>query len=187
MTLAMVSETIWIPSLPSTRSVEKRWPLPSTLPLWTDRYPVAQACRKHTLHRMRRLSTIPDDSAPDVDHPSGVQSRIRVFLPPEASTFMAKVQVPAKASVDESLQAPKGLARVGMAEVIHPSPYRLIHLLNKLCGPDWRPPLGEVLNPSSDVALRSLAGKDVDVPLAAFRRTSLHELEPDEVESFDQL
>jgi hypothetical protein len=30
---------------------------------------------------------------------------------------MAKVQVPAKASVDESLQAAKGLARIGMAKV----------------------------------------------------------------------
>ena len=68
---------------------------------------------------------------------------------------MAKVQVPAKASVDESLQAAKGLARIGMAEVIHPSPYRLIHLLNKLCGRDRRLPLGEVFNPSSNVALRA--------------------------------
>jgi len=136
---------------------------------------------------MRRLARVLDDSAPDVDHPSGVQSPIRVFPPPEASTFMAKVQVPAKASVDEALQASERVARVGMAEVINPSPYRLIHLLNKLRGRDRRPPLGEVLNPSSDVALRGLAGKDVDVPLAAFGRTPLHELEPDEVESFDQL
>jgi hypothetical protein len=67
---------------------------------------------------------------------------------------MAKVQVPAKASVDESLQAAKGLARIGMAKVINPSPYRLIHLLNKLGGRDRRPPLGEVLDPSSNVALR---------------------------------
>jgi len=145
------------------------------------------AVRQSSSHGMRRLARVLDDSTPDVDHPSGVQSRIRVLLPPEASTFMAKVQVPAKASVDESLQAAKCLARIGMAEVIHPSPYRLIHLLNKLCGPDWRPPLGAVLNPSADVALRGLAGKDVDVLLAAFGRTSLHELEPDEVESFNQL
>jgi hypothetical protein len=80
---------------------------------------------------------------------------------------MAKVQVPTEASVDESLQASERVARIGMAEVIHPSPYRLIHLLNKLRGRDRRPPLGEVLNPSSDVALRGLAGKDVDVLLAA--------------------
>src|SRR6266436_6834786 len=80
------------------------------------------AVRQSSSHGMRRLARVLDDSTPDVDHPSGVQSPIRVLLPPEASTFMAKVQVPAKASVDESLQAPKGLARVGMAEVIYPPP-----------------------------------------------------------------
>ena len=56
----------------------------------------------------------------------------------------------------------------GVAEVIDPPPCRLIHLLNKLCGRDWRPPLGEVLNPPTDATLRGLAGKDVDVLLAAF-------------------
>src|ERR1700693_2772842 len=115
------------------------------------------AVRQSSSHGMRRLTRVLDDSAPDVDHASGVQSRIRVFLPPEASTLMAKVQVPAKASVDESLQASKRVARIGMAEVIYPSPYLLIHLLNKLGGRDGPPPLGEVLNPSSDVALRGLA------------------------------
>ena len=52
---------------------------------------------------MRRLTRVLDDSTPDVNHASSVQSPIRVLLPPETSTFMAKVQVPAKASVDESL------------------------------------------------------------------------------------
>src|ERR1035438_5357304 len=85
------------------------------------------AVRQSSSHGMRRLSLVPDDSAPDVDHSSGVQSRIRVLLPPKASAFTAIVQVPAKASVDESLQAAKGLARIGMAKVIDPSPYRLIH------------------------------------------------------------
>src|SRR6266853_5343934 len=61
------------------------------------------------------LARVLDDSAPDVDHASGVQSPIRVFPPPEASTFMAKVQVAAKASVDEALQASERVARVGMA------------------------------------------------------------------------
>ena len=54
---------------------------------------------------MRRLTRVLDDSAPDVDNASGIQSRIRVFLPPEASTFVTKVQVATKASVDEALQA----------------------------------------------------------------------------------
>ena len=45
-----------------------------------------------------------------------IQKR-QFLLPPEASTFMAKVQVPAKTSIDESLQAAKSLSRVGMAEV----------------------------------------------------------------------
>jgi len=126
------------------------------------------AVRQSSSHSMRRLTRVLDDSAPDVDNPSGIQSRVRIFLPPEASTFMTKVQVSAKASVDESLQAAKSFACIGVAEVIDPSPYRLIHLLNKLCRGDWRPPLGEVLNPPTDVTLRVLAGKDIDVLLAAF-------------------
>src|SRR5215471_4551740 len=145
------------------------------------------AVRQSSSHSMRRLTRVLDDSAPDVDDPSGIQSRIRVFLPPEASTFMTKVQVPTKASVDESLQAAKGLACIGMAKVIDPSPYCLIHLVNKLGGSDRCPPLGEVLNPSTDVTLRGLAGKDVDVLLTAFGRTPFHELKPNEVEPFDQL
>src|ERR1700730_3874267 len=86
------------------------------------------AVRQSSSHGMRRLSLVPDDSAPDVDHSSGVQSRIWVFLPPEASAFRAKGQVPAKASVDESLQAPESVAGIGVAIVIGPSPHRLIHL-----------------------------------------------------------
>src|ERR1035437_391043 len=125
------------------------------------------AVRQSSSHSMRRPSLIPDDPAPDVDHPPGVQSRIRVLLPPKASAFTAIVQIPAKASVDESLQAAKGLARIGMAKVIDPSPHRLIHRLHKLRGPNWGPPLGEAFDLSSDVALRGLAGKDGDVRLAA--------------------
>jgi len=102
---------------------------------------------------MRRLSLVPDDSAPDVDHSSGVQSRIWVFLPPKASAFAAIVQISAKASVDESLQAPESIAGIGVAIVIDPSPHRLIHLFHKLRWPDRRPPLGEAFDPSSDVAL----------------------------------
>ena len=47
---------------------------------------------------------------------------------------MAKVQVTAKASVDEALQASEGVACIGVAIVVHPSPHRLVHLLNKLRG-----------------------------------------------------
>ena len=105
------------------------------------------------VHSMRRLSFLPDDSAPDVDHSPGVQSRIRVFLPPKASAFTAIVQIPAKASVDESLQAPKSVAGIGVAIVVRPSPHRLIHLLHKLLGLNRCPSLGEAFDPSSDVAL----------------------------------
>ena len=136
---------------------------------------------------MHRLTRVLDDSAPDVDNPSGIQSRIRVLPPPEASTFTTKVQEPAKACVDESLQAAKCLACIGVAKVVYPSPHRLIHLLNKLCGRHRCPPLGKVLNPPTDIALRDLAGKNVDVPLAGFGRATLHELEPDEVKPFGQL
>src|ERR1019366_5534090 len=127
------------------------------------------------------------DSAPDIDNASGIQSRIRVFLPPEASTFATKVQEPAKANVDESLQAAACVACIGVTEVINPTEHRPIHFLNKLRRRDWRPPLGEVLNPPSDIALRHLAGKDEDTPLAALGRPTLHELEPDEVKPFGQL
>src|SRR6516225_3823120 len=143
------------------------------------------AVRQSSSHSMRRLTPVLDDSAPDVNDSSSVQSCIRVFLPPETSTFATKVQVSAKASVDESLQATKGLARVGVAEVVRPSPHHLIHLLNELCRRNGCPPLGEVLDPSPDIALCALAGKDVDAPLAAGRRSALHELESDEVKSFD--
>jgi len=93
--------------------------------------------------------------------------RLPSLRPPKASAFTAIVQVPAKASVDESLQAPESVAGIGVAKVIHPSPHRLIHLLHKLRGPDRCPPLGEAFDPSSDVALRGLAGMDIDAPFAA--------------------
>src|SRR5690349_17561607 len=54
------------------------------------------AVRQSSSHVMRRLSLVPDDSAPDVNDAQGVQSRIRVFLPPEASAFTAIVQIAAK-------------------------------------------------------------------------------------------
>src|SRR5712691_6511505 len=101
------------------------------------------AVRQSSSHGMRRLSLVSDDSAPDVDHSSGVQSRIRVLLPPEASAFTAIVQIAPKASVDESLQAPESVAGIGVAIVVDPSPHRLIHLFHKLRGLNWRPPLGE--------------------------------------------
>src|SRR5665213_3184691 len=145
------------------------------------------AVRQSSSHSMHSLTLVLDDSAPDVDDASGIQSRIRVFLPPEASTFTTKVQEPAKANVDESLQATKCLACVGVAVVIYPTAHRLIHLLNKLHRRNCRPPLGEVLNPPSDIALCHLTGKDVDARLATLGRATLHELEPDEVKPFGQL
>ena len=143
------------------------------------------AVRQSSSHSMRRLSCVLDDSAPDIDDSPGIQSRIRIVLPSEASTFMTIVQVTPKASVDKALQASKRIACIGVAEVVHPSPHRLIHLFNKLCGRNRCPPLGEVLDPSADIALCAPAGKDVDAPLAAFGRAALRELKPDEVESLD--
>src|SRR5262249_1539768 len=115
------------------------------------------AVRQSSAHLMRRLSVVLDDSAPDVDHSPGVQSRIRVFLPPEASAFTAIVQVAAKASVDESLQVPKRVACIGVSIVVDPPPPRLIPLFHKLRGLNRCPPLGEALELLSDVALRRLA------------------------------
>ena len=92
------------------------------------------AVRQSSSHGMRRLSLVPDDSAPDVDHSPGVQSRIGIFLPPKASAFAAIVQIPAKASVDESLQAPESVAGIGMAIVIDPSPHRLFTSLTNPAG-----------------------------------------------------
>ena len=88
---------------------------------------------------MRRLSRVLDDSTPDVDDSPGIQSRIRIRLPSEASTFVTIVQVAPEANVDESLQAAKGLTCVGVAKVIHPSPHRLKHFLHpedKSLGPE---------------------------------------------------
>src|SRR4029077_2740806 len=125
------------------------------------------AVRQSSSHLMRRLSVVLDDSTPDVDHPPGIQSRIRVFLPPEASAFTAIVQVAAKANVDESLQVPKRVACIGVTIVINPSPYRLIPLFRKLCGLNLCPPLREALDLPSDPALRGLARMGVDARLAA--------------------
>ena len=125
------------------------------------------AVRQSSSHGMRRLSLVPDDSAPNVNDAQSIQSPVRVFLPPKASAFTAIVQIPAKASVDESLQAAKSVAGIGVAIVIAPSPHRLIHLLHKLRGLNGGPPLGEAFDPSSDVALRGFAGMDVDVRFAA--------------------
>jgi hypothetical protein len=52
---------------------------------------------------MRRCALVPDKTAADVDDPHGIQSLIRVFLPPETSAFTAIGQVPSKTRVDESL------------------------------------------------------------------------------------
>ena len=126
------------------------------------------AVRQSSSHGMRRLSLVPDDSAPDVDHSPGVQSRIRVFLPPEASAFTAIVQVPAKASVDESLQAAKSVARIGVAKVIQPIPAPSDSpVCTNSAGAIGARRLVKLLDPSSDVALCGLAGKDVDAQLAA--------------------
>src|SRR5215470_9064289 len=105
------------------------------------------AVRQSSSHPMRRLSVVLDDPAPDVDQPPGIQSRIRVSLPPEASSFTAIVQVSAKANVDESLQVPKRVACIGVSIVIDPSPHRLIHLFHKL-RPDEVKPFGQLRNPS---------------------------------------
>src|SRR5215470_9181279 len=145
------------------------------------------AVRQSSSHGRRRLSLVPDDSAPNVNDAQGIQSPIRVFLPPQASALTAIVQVTAKASVDESLQAPESVAGIGVTIVVHPSPHRLIHLLHKLRGLLGGPPLGEAFDPSSDVALGGLTGMDVDAEFAAVGGASFHELKPDEVKPFGQL
>src|SRR6201993_4587101 len=101
------------------------------------------AVRQSSSHSLRRLSRVLDDSTPDVDDSPGIQSRIRIRLPSEASTFVRIVQVAPEANVDESLQAAKGLTCVGVAKVIHPSPHRPIHLLHKLGGGIGEPRLGK--------------------------------------------
>lgn len=55
---------------------------------------------------MRRLQSVSDDSATNVNYPLGIQSRIRIFLPSEVSAFTATVQISSEADVDESLQGP---------------------------------------------------------------------------------
>src|SRR5262249_59830091 len=111
---------------------------------------------------MRRLPSVSDDSAPNVNYPLGVQSRIRIFLPPEASAFTAIVQISSEADVDESLQGPKGLARVGVAVVVHPSPPPFIHPFYKLPGRYLHPPPCEAFYLSSGVSLPLLSSEDVD-------------------------
>src|SRR6201988_2671820 len=89
------------------------------------------AVRQSSSHSMRRLSRVRDDSTPDVDDSPGIQSRIRIRLPSEDSTFGTIVQVAPEANGDESLQAAKGLTCGGVAKVIPRSRLRRSHLLNK--------------------------------------------------------
>src|SRR5262245_4968610 len=99
------------------------------------------AVRQSSSHCMRRLPSVSNNSSAHLNYPLCLQNRIRRFLPSEASSFTAIVQISSEADVDESLQGPKGLARVGVAVVVHPSPHRFIHLFNKFRGRYWRPPL----------------------------------------------
>src|ERR1035438_6574601 len=54
------------------------------------------AVRQSSSHSMRRLSLVPDDSAPDVEHSPGVQNRIGVFLPPkcEQEIVIDRIKIP---------------------------------------------------------------------------------------------
>jgi hypothetical protein len=112
---------------------------------------------------MHRRSLVPDHPTANVDDASGVQGTIRKLLPSEPAAFTAAGQVPSKAYIDESLQGPKGLAGVGVAIVVDPSPHHLIHLLHKFLRRNRSAPFGEGLDSPPHTALCRFARKDIDL------------------------
>src|SRR4030095_7995449 len=117
---------------------------------------------------------------------SGIQGTIRILLPSEPTAFTTTGQVASKAYIDESLQGAKSLAGIGVAIIIHPSPYHLIHLLHKVLRRNRGAPFGEGLYSPSHAALRRFTGKDIDRILSAGRAASLHEVESKEVKTLRQ-
>src|SRR5438132_321715 len=130
-------------------------------------HPTIRAVFPHTAVRqsscpgMHRRSLVLDHPAANVDHASGIQGTIRRVLPSEPTAFTATGQVASKAYIDESLQGPKGLASIGVAIVVHPSPHHLIHLLHKFLRRNRGAPFGEGLYSPPHTALRRFAGKDI--------------------------
>src|SRR5262245_47552605 len=119
------------PSHPTVRSV-----FPST------------AVRQSSAQGMHRCSLGPDEATTHIEQPHGVEPPIRNALPSEPAAFTAIGQIPTSACVDKALQPAKGLAGIGVAIVIAPSPHLLVDLPNTLRRPHRSPPLGAVLNPS---------------------------------------
>src|SRR5215467_3711829 len=144
------------------------------------------AVRQSSFHSMHSRSLIPDHPAANVDEVSGIQGTIRILLPSEPAAFTPTGQVPSKAYIDESLQGPKGLAGVGVAIVVHPSPHHLIHLLHKFLRRNRSAPFGEGLYSLPHTALGRFARKDIDGHLSAGRTAPLHKGEPEKVESLGQ-
>jgi hypothetical protein len=73
-------------------SLASSWPVHHSLPIPPD----VQFSRVRRSDSLRPTACVPDDSAPDVDDAQGIQSHIRVFLPPKASAFTAIVQIARK-------------------------------------------------------------------------------------------
>ncbi len=74
-----------------------------------------------------------------------------------------------------------------MGIVVHPPSHRAVNCPNKLIRRHRGAPFGEVLYPSTYIALGFFAWKDVNGVPAGVGTTSLDEIEPDEVKPFGQL
>lgn len=111
------------------------------------------AARQHSLQSMHRCFLVSDESTRDVDDSHRIQCLVWKSFPSKASAFASIDQIPTKADVDESLQSPKGLTRIGMTIIIHPTSNHLIDLLNKFTWQDGCLPFGKSLKLTTNASL----------------------------------
>jgi hypothetical protein len=155
-------------------------------------HPPVRAVFPHTAVRqsacpgMPRGFLVPDHPGANVDEASGVQGTLWIALPSTPTAFPATGQVASKASMDESLQGPQGLAGLGVAIVVHPPPHPLLPLLPTCLRRTRGAPLGEGLYAPSHAALRRFTGQEVDRLLSAGGAAPLHAVAPEAVNALRQ-
>jgi len=143
-------------------------------------HPTVRAVFPHTAVRqsacpgMPRRSLVPDHPAANVENASGIQGTIRRVLPSEPPAFPATGQGASKASIEASLQGSKGLAGIGVARGVPPSPHHLMHLLHTFLRRNRGAPFGAGRSSPPHAAWRRCAGKDRERLLPTGRAASLH-------------
>jgi len=144
------------------------------------------AVRQSSFHGMPRRFLIPDHPAANVEDTSGIQGTIRRAFPSKPSAFPATGQGASKASIDASLQRPKGIAGMRVARGVDPSPHDRMHLLHKVLRRTGGAPFGAGLAALTTATWRRFTGKDIDRMLSAGGASPLHEVEPEAVKAIRQ-